>query len=250
MGDRLALYRALLRHLKALDYRFYTMSHYLDALSRGNTFVEPVCLLRIDIDSDPGGAARMFEIDREEGVRATYFFRLSTLDARLASRIAGYGREVGYHYEEIATAVRRLGLAHPNEIEAHMDAIRAAFRSNVIHFRERSGIAPRVVAAHGDFLNRRLGTTNRHLLTPALRAELGIVADAYDPELHDRLAARFSDRPAPLWWYPADPMQALASRPPTVSILVHPRQWVCNPLENANRAFTRLTHEIAWQIRR
>lgn len=249
MGDRLALYRALLRRLKELDYRFHTMSRYVDALSRGENFAHPVCLLRNDVDSDPEGAARMFAIDREEGVRATYFFRLSTLDADLVSRIAGYGRDVGYHYEEIATAARRLGLARASEIEPHIEAIRGAFRSNVIRFNEQTKIQPRIVAAHGDFLNRRLGITNRHLLTPALRHELGIVADAYDPVLHGNLDARYSDRPSPLWWYPADPMEALAARPATVSILVHPRQWVCNPAVNTKLSLTRIAHELAWRVR-
>lgn len=249
MGDRLALYRALLRRLKELDYRFHTMSGYVDAVSRGDSFANPVCLLRNDVDSDPAGAARMFEIGREEGVRATYFFRLSTLDAGLISRIAGYGRDVGYHYEEIATAARRLGLRSAGEIEPHMDSIRAAFRKNLRGFRERSGVTPRIVAAHGDFLNRRLGITNRELLTPALRKELGLVADAYDPVLHGALAARFSDRPAPVWWHPADPFEALASRPATVSILVHPRQWVCNPGVNAMLTFTRVEHELVWRAR-
>lgn len=249
MGDRLALYRALLRRVKALDYRFHTMSGYLDAISRGETFTNPVCLLRNDVDSDPLGAARMFEIDREEGVRATYFFRLSTLDVGLISRIAGYGRDVGYHYEEIATAARRLGLRRAGEIDSHMVSIQAAFRKNFREFGERTGVAPRIVAAHGDFLNRRLGVTNRKLLTPALMSELGIVADAYDATLHDRLAARFSDRPAPTWWYPADPFEALGSRPSTVSILVHPRQWVCNWAENTNLTLTRVKHELVWRAR-
>lgn len=249
MGDRLALYRALLRRLKALGYRFHTMSDYVDAASRGETFAYPVCLLRNDVDSDPAGAARMVACDREESVRATYFFRLSTLDAALVARITAHGGEVGYHYEEIATAARRLGLTRAGEIDRNMDAICAAFRNNLIHFRERARLGPRIVAAHGDFLNRRLGIANRHLLTPALRSELGIVADAYDPVLHDWLAARYSDRPAPQWWHPADPMQALASRPATVSILVHPRQWVCSPAANAKLAITRASHEIIWRFR-
>jgi hypothetical protein len=249
MGDRLVLYRSLLRRLKALDYRFQTMSHYMDSVSRGEIFEHPVCLLRNDVDSDPAGAARMFAIDREEGVRATYFFRLSTLDVGLVSRIAGYGRDVGYHYEEIATLVRKKGLRRAADVDTHLDVIRDDFRDNLSLFRDRTGVSPRVVAAHGDFLNRRLGVTNRHLLTPELRQELGIVADAYDPVLHHDLAARYSDRPAPQWWYPSDPVQALAARPRSVSILVHPRQWVCNPVANAKLGATRIAHELAWRAR-
>ncbi|MGH6878930.1 MAG: hypothetical protein ACREHV_16340, partial [Rhizomicrobium sp.] len=110
-------------------------------------------------------------------------------------------------------------------------------------------LRPRVVASHGDFINRRIGVANDYLLTRQLMDELGIVADAYDPRVHANCQVRFSDRPAPQWWQPADPMQALGGRPATVSILVHPRQWAYNPTVNIRLAARRLCEETAWQWR-
>jgi hypothetical protein len=249
MGSRLPEYRNLLRYLGDAGYEFRTLSEFVLATDRGESIERPVCLLRNDIDSDPAGAARMFACDRDEGVRATYFFRLSTLDPALARRIVDHGGEVGYHFEEIATVAGRLGLQSRQQIDAHMELIRDEFRSNVHRFHARTGIYPRIVAAHGDFINRRLGIPNQYLLNRSLLSELGIVADAYDERIHANLKARFSDWPAPQWWNPQDPMIALHGTPASVSILVHPRQWVCNPLLNVRLAVTRLSKETAWRSR-
>jgi hypothetical protein len=246
MGSRLDEYRRLLRHLRELGYRFSTMSEF--ALNSGK-FDSPVCLLRNDIDSDPAGAAQMFACDSDERVRATYYFRLATVDTALIRRIVAQGGEVGYHFEEIADFSKQHGLKSRGQIDEHMDAIRNHFRHNIRRFIARTGVMPRTVASHGDFINRRLGVPNSHLLTRELMRELGIVADAYDPALHAGLSARFSDRPAPQWWHPANPLEALDRKPSTISILVHPRQWLCHPGANLRLGVLRIRDEAVWRRR-
>ena len=250
MGSRLEKYSALLARLKRLDYRFCTMAEFVDAAHRGVRFGRPVCLLRIDVDSDPRGAARMFDCDRQAGVHATYYFRLSTLDPALAARIAAYGGEVGYHFEEIATVAKRLRLRSPEQVAQRMEIIRDEFRRNIMNFRKRSGVPLRTIASHGDFAKRRLGLPNQELITPALLDELDIVSYAYDRRIHAGLAARFTDCPPPQWWKPDDPMRALERRPATVSILVHPRQWICNPAANLRLTFRRAGEEAIWRMRK
>lgn len=249
MGSRLAEYCALLSRLQQLGYRFCTMAEFVVAMDRGERFPMPVCLLRNDVDSDPRGASKMFECDREAGVRATYYFRLATLEPELAARMSAHGAEVGYHFEEIATVAKRLGLRSKADIEPRMELIRDEFRRNVRRFRERSGVTLRTVASHGDFANRRLDVPNQALLTPALLEELDLLADAYDRRIHAGLAARFTDCPPPQWWKPADPMRALDPKPATVSILVHPRQWTCSPGVNLRLAVARLGEAALWRAR-
>lgn len=249
MGSRLAQYRALLNRLKQLGYQFRTMAEFIEAVDRGEAVTAPICLLRNDVDSDSKGAENMFDCDRDARVRATYYFRLATLDPALAARIVAHGSEVGYHYEEIATVAKHLGLGSAAEVEERLESVRDEFRRNVARFRSLSGVALRTVASHGDFANRRLGVPNHHLLTPALLHELGIVADAYDKRVHAGLVARFTDCPPPQWWRPADPLAALAAKPATVSILVHPRQWTCAPVLNLGLAVLRVGEEVGWRAR-
>jgi hypothetical protein len=250
MGSRLGEYRSLLSRLKELGYEFRTMADFAETPGRGETPNRPTCLLRNDIDSDSGGAARMFACDRNEGVRATYFFRLATIDAGLAREIVRHGGEVGYHFEEIASAAKRLGLRSRQQIDNNLDLIRHRFRENVALFRSMTGISPRIVASHGDFANRRIGVPNHYLLTRSLMDELGIVADAYDPRIHAGLDARYSDFPAPEWWRPQDPALSSEDRPRTISVLVHPRQWICSPWLNLRLDAARLWEEARWRRQR
>jgi hypothetical protein len=247
MGSRLTEYRSLLSHIKQLGYEFRTMAEFAEAAGRGGAPGRQTCLLRNDVDSDPGGAARMFACDREAGVRATYYFRLATIDPPLMQEIVRHGGEVGYHYEEIATVAKRLGLRSKKQIDAGLDLMRREFRDNFFRFRARSGVMPRTVASHGDFANRRIGVPNHYLLTRTLMDDLGIVADAYDPRIHAELEARYADCPPPEWWRPQNPLLGLSQAPRTVSILVHPRQWTCAPALNLRLAAERLWEEGAWR---
>ena len=249
MRDRMSQYRALLRTLVEKDYNFRTLSEFAETADRHEMSSFPVCLLRNDVDSDPAGAALMFACDQAAGIRATYFFRLSTLDIKVARQIEESGSEVGYHFEEIATVAKRLGLRSREQVDANIELIRCEFRNNFLQFAAKTGLRPRVVAAHGDFVNRRIGVPNHYLLNQELMDELGIVADAYDPRIHGNLQARFSDWPAPRWWNPADPVTALQGRPATISILVHPRQWICNSLLNIRLDVLRLREEAGWRWR-
>jgi hypothetical protein len=250
MGDRLDAYAKLLKHIRESGYAFWTVPEFAAAVSQGATPGPRVCVLRVDVDSDTKGAAKMFARERECGARATYYFRLKTLAPEFAREIRASGSEAGYHFEEIATVAKRLGLTTQAEIDEHLELIRDEFRRNIAHFAKECGSQPRTVTAHGDFANRRLGISNSHLLTQSLMDELGIVSDVHDPRVYAALATRFLDQPAPIWWQPGDPVQLLATdKPATILVLVHPRQWTCNPVANLKSDLARAHEELAYRRR-
>jgi peptidoglycan/xylan/chitin deacetylase (PgdA/CDA1 family) len=249
MPDRLEAFRKLLREIAGKGYRFITVDELASAIKAGRAPDSSLCILRVDIDSDPAGAGRMFDIARAEGICATYYFRLATLDRRLADRMRAQGSEVGYHFEELATCAKHMGLRTPQEIEANLEPMRNAFRRNVAFFRDAMGQTPQTVAAHGDFLNRRIGVKSQRMMDRTLLDECGIAAEAHEPWLLRAIDARVSDRPAPVWWYPQSPEKALSASPRVLHILVHPRQWARAPLLNARLDLQRGMEEISYRWR-
>ena len=248
MGSRLSEYRAMLERLRTWGYRFETVSDFFPAAQRGERKGEFVCLLRIDVDTDPQGAAAMFVVEQDLGIRATYYFRRSTMDAKLARRIADYGSEVGYHFEEIASFAKRHGLRTREEAQANFKPMQDWFDLNLREFAKKMGLSPRSVAAHGDFANRRFNLSNSALLTPELMREAGLLVHTSQPHFTRHLVARYADAPAPRWWQPSDP-SLIPPRGP-IMILVHPRQWRCNRTENFRVSAHRIGDEIAWAVRR
>jgi peptidoglycan/xylan/chitin deacetylase (PgdA/CDA1 family) len=249
MPDRLDQYRALLRLLVERGYTFRTVEEFAGDV-RAERATGRVCVLRNDVDSDPAGAGRMFEIDQAEGVRATYYFRLSTIDRALIARMQAANAEVGYHYEELATFAKQAGLRSKTDVEQHIGAVRNAFRRNVERFRAASGVSPRTIAAHGDFANRRLGVTNNHVIDRRLMEEFGIVAETYEPWLMSAVNARVADRAAPEWWHPSPPEVALRKDPAVIYILVHPRQWVRAPMRNLGLDVARGADGVRYAVNR
>jgi hypothetical protein len=97
-----AAYETMLDSALASGYRFVS---YEEALSDSTT--ERLCVLRHDIDVDPGAAAEMAEIEATRGVRGTYFVmtRSAVYNAfgranqTLLRRIAERGHWIGLHYD-------------------------------------------------------------------------------------------------------------------------------------------------------
>jgi hypothetical protein len=111
MPDRLSEYGRVLVAFRDAGYRFVTMAQFAAALRAGAPLAPPLFLLRCDVDSDPAGAGKMFAVEQGHGLAATYYFRLNTVDLTLIARMTTAGTEVSYHFEEIATAAKRLGLS-------------------------------------------------------------------------------------------------------------------------------------------
>jgi hypothetical protein len=232
MRGRLAEYRALLLEAKTSGYTFITISE-LAAIARGSMPApELAFVLRNDVDTDVATARLMFETERAIGVKATYYFRLSTLDAKLIREMQDYGTEVGYHFEEVATVAKRLGLHSAVGVELNMETIRLEFRRNMRLYKNVVGTFPKTVASHGDFSNRALRITNSCIVDARMREEFDILAETYDAWLNAPVTQRLSDKHAPHWWSPVPPRQALAAKPACLYVLVHPRQWRANPREN------------------
>jgi hypothetical protein len=209
----------------------------------------PHLILRHDVDTDPRTAAEMFDLERKLGAQSTYYFRLSTVDVPLMHKIEGAGSEASYHYEELASAIKATG-ATAADVPRIVGKARRQFSRNLLALRARTGLPMTTVAAHGDFVNRRLGFSNAILLDDEeLRVALRIEHEAYDMALQDRLDARISDGQPPPRWIGGHPLKAVHQGQRIIYLLVHPRWWKARIRANAKDDWVRLVEGLAYSIR-
>jgi hypothetical protein len=243
MADRTPDYDALLRAAIGAGYVLMSLRDFI-ALGQGGP--QRVMVLRHDIDTDPATARRMFEIERSLGVRATYYFRLTTLDIRLMVEIEEYGSEASYHFEEIADFVKQHDIRCVALLRSRMGEVEDQFFVNFTDIERRTGIKLCTVASHGDFVNRKLGIINHELLqNAALRRRCGITHEAYDPELMQRFNIYISDRACPELYCPCSPVQAFGIHE-RIYFTSHPVHWRTNWRESSRHNLTRLRESWSW----
>jgi hypothetical protein len=252
MPSRLDSFERLLSAFVAAGYAVTSVEAFARRrLDAGAATHERTLILRHDVDTDPGTARARWQVEHRLGVAGSYYFRLSTIDAELAAAIAETGGSASYHYEEIATVAKRRRLRTRAEVEACLPEAQAEFRENLLRLRALTGLSMEVVASHGDFVNRRLGVPNWHLLgDAAFRRSCGIVAEVYDQALMAPVTSRHTDTLSPRFWVPADPLAAVARLEPVVYLLVHPRHWRTAPLVNLRDDLRRVAEGIAYALPR
>ena len=248
--ERLDDLGSLLDSAVASGYRTLTLSAFADRIARAARPVDDrVLLLRHDVDSDVPRARRIWELETARGMVGSYFFRLSTWDVGFMRELASAGCEVGYHYEELATLVKRSGASTPAEAWALLDTARDRLRTTIPELRAKSGLPLDVFAAHGDFANRAVGVSNVELLAdPSLRTEIGARLEAYDIESH--VTARCADGAPNGGWRPFDPIEAVRRGEPVVALLLHPRAWGRAPVVNAREDLRRVGEGCLYRVRR
>jgi hypothetical protein len=248
--ERLDEFRRLVRRAIDLRYETMTLSAFAERVGAGGPASRGrVLLLRHDVDSDVPRARRMWEIERQLGATATYFFRRATWDVAFMRELRCAGCEVGYHYEELATLVKEQGAATAGEARRLIAPARERLRVSLAELRAGSELELDVIASHGDFANRVVDVSNVELLAdPAFRAMIGVRLEAYDIE--DHVDVRATDAASPAYWWPLDPIEAIERGERVVEVLIHPRAWGASPVANARADVDRLLDGARYGLRR
>ena len=246
MPSRLPEYEALLVRAGERGYRQLSVRDFHRAVREEAVLPTKVLVHRHDIDSDLRTARKMFALETKHGVKASYYFRLSTLDYGFMRDIEAAGSEASYHYEEVATYAKRHRLRRGDEVRARFPEIRELFVRNFMRIGAHLGTPMTTVASHGDFANRRLKVINHELLSDTdLRRRCGIECESYDADLLRHFDVYISDRPYPVYYYPLSPFEALG-RYERVCFLTHPVEWETNWLESTRCNVVRLAEEVVW----
>lgn len=100
MDFTLKEYRRLIRALKERGFAALTFAEYLKG-ERPEKFV----ILRHDVDLKPGNSLAVARLEKEEGMKASYYFRAvpESWNEVIINEIAAMGHEIGYHYESLTT---------------------------------------------------------------------------------------------------------------------------------------------------
>ena len=250
MPSRLEAYRGLLELALGAGYRVVSIETFWqlvldDAVDRSGRYL----ILRHDIDTDPHTAAAMWEIERRLGIESSYYFRLNTADLRLMGAISDGGGQASYHYEEVATIVKERRLRRAADVLDSLPEARDRFRENLGRLRTATGLAMRVVASHGDFVNRAVGVANRAILEdPDFRQSVGVDLEVYDEVFIRHITTRYSDTHHPRYWVSGDPEEGIARQEPVIQLLVHPRHWRVHRVVNAADDLRRVGQALAYAL--
>jgi hypothetical protein len=250
MPSRLSDYRELLSSALGRGYAFTSVERYWQEVCAGTLDHEGRhFVLRHDVDTDPGTAGAMWEIERSLGITSSFYFRRSTLDLDLMAQMAAAGSEVSYHYEELAAVAKRRRPKSEEALRSLIPEAQRRFRANITRLREVTGLPMTVVAAHGDFVNRRFGIgSNAILFDPSFREELGIVLDTRDPAFLSSVTSHQWDTHYPRFWIGEDPQLAIDRGDAVIYLLVHPRHWRVNRAVSARDNAQRFFEGLAFRI--
>ncbi len=250
MPSRLEEYRRLLESALHAGYSIVSIEQYWRLVTEAS--LDPArrhLILRHDIDTDPGTASLMWQIERSLGVGASHFFRRSTLDVALMQTIAEGGGQASYHYEELATVAKQRRPRNRDEALLLIPEAQDRFAVNIGKLRARTGLVMDVVASHGDFLNRRLDIRNTEILADAgFRTEVGVVLETYDQAFLDTVSSYHRDLPPPTRWMHQDPFVSISRGDPIMYVLVHPRPWRVNRWVNALDDVNRLRDGLSYRL--
>ncbi len=113
-------YISLLDQLKQSGGTFQTVSEY------ATTPAQQAIILRHDIDDRKEHARTFAQLQKERGIKGTYYFRVvpESFDHELIQEIESLGHEIGYHYEDMDFAKGNRHEAY-RLFQIHLEKLRA-----------------------------------------------------------------------------------------------------------------------------
>ena len=98
----LTTYKKLLQELLASCYSFQTLQSFIQQPK------DKTVILRHDVDRLPGNALVVAKVEKDAGIKASYYFRIvkKSYDEDVIRQIAEMGHEIGYHYEDMDMSSR------------------------------------------------------------------------------------------------------------------------------------------------
>ena len=159
--------------------------------NHANTQPSQLLILRHNVDKRPQNSLRFAQIQKEKGIKGTYYFRMHphSYHEEVIQQIADLGHEIGYHYETMDSVVSGSGLRIPGvkvkcrkfagespdeSLSNHVNAAYEEFVKNLEKFRKIAEI--KTISMHGSPMSP---FDNRAIWQKYDYKTLGILAEPY-----------------------------------------------------------------------
>lgn len=213
-------------YIKLAKKNGYIVTSYIDYLENYKDTDKKVIILRHDIDHTPVKARIMFEVEKKNNVKATYYFRWSTIDYDLAKEMNDSGFEVGLHYETLATYCLKNNInSINNEV---IEKAKEELKKEIKEFKEKTGINIKTIANHGHPKNVEIGASNNVLLENEIYKNFGIVSEAYDKDFYKNVNTHIMDNNILTNYgfsYKSNPIDSILRGDKVIVFLAHPQHW-------------------------
>ncbi len=230
------LIKTILFNTRLNDYHFflanakkhgYEMLPLCEFYSKKDRRTKKHMILRHDVDWQGESTRKMFEAEKIEGVRSTYYFRFSTIDKKLIDEMVGAGFEVGLHYETIADIIREQQLTKKSQID--INSARERFRDDIIRFEKLIGHKISSCCSHGAPENDKLEISNNSLIEGLPLSGFGLEFEAYDKSMYENdIDVHIMDCTLLYNYgfsYKDNPITAVSSNSQNIVFLSHPNHW-------------------------
>ena len=229
-NDRIKEYENIIKKALENNYEVISLRDYIEEKYDKN---KKLFILRHDVDHFSDGTKMMFEVEKEYGVKSSFYFRNSTFEPKLMKEIENYGSEASLHFETIADFVKANGIKNKEELYSHKDWQQRCLnilKSDIERFRNLLDIPCVTIASHGEYENTLVQIPNNYLTEDVSTYEfLGIKLEAYNKEMIEKkVTCYISDVPIEInsgYRYGTTPFEAIENGEKFIMFLTHPNHW-------------------------
>jgi hypothetical protein len=226
-NSRIVEYQDILSYAISNNYQLISLRDFAEKNYDENM---KLMILRHDVDHKSKGTQLMFNVEQKLKANSSFYFRNSTIDYELANKIEDNKSEASLHFETLAYYVRKNKIKTKTELFTNdfKKECLSNLKDNINKYRKH-GLACRTIASHGEYENRLVKTPNNYL-TEDLGSyqELGILLEAYNPNLISKIDCYISDTVIEInngYRYGVSPIEAVDECHNIILFLSHPNHW-------------------------
>ena len=226
--------------VKAIEngYRIMGVHEFWRNQNSLHNVLEKVLILRHDVDNSVKEAYRMFHLEKELGVKSTFYFRWKTVSPLLIAELQKEGFEVGFHHEPTTLSLPYLmakgeyeetqSLFEGDSRDKFIKSNQEQLKNDVNQFRHIFG-SIRSIVAHGHTVTTGKRINNSDIVTPELLKNLGVMSanDLMYENKYRFIAITDQDSVYGIWDKKTnshDPHN-LVDRGKNIMLLTHPSHW-------------------------